>query len=264
MSGLCRSTFPVAATLALSLALAPDRALAGEPQAPARGFEFAEPPPEASPGEEPSDRALRIRADEPIAPTPTLTEPPVPPAPPPVRYVDSRRPLPGTGLIVLGAFGMGASGVMMITAMTGPGWIDLDRRRAAIIGGLSLPVGLASMGMVLGGSRANDRYVKWAKRNAITPPRSGNGVVVVGAAVTMIGVAGIAGGVQTAVTDPTPSRGNWAVVGISGGITAFGLAILGSGLNLRSKFAAWERGAALQPGMMTLRGGGGLTLSGRF
>lgn len=263
MFGLLRNpSSPIAAALALCIGLAPlDRAHASEPPAG-----FAEAPPEPEHVEEPSGEALRIVADEPI----TFAEPPAPtiepePTPAPaVRVVDSRRPMVGTGLIVLGALGMSASTVMIIAGMTGPGWADLSRRDSAIIGGLSLPVGLASLGMVLGGSQANNKYQQWGERNGVTPPRPGNGVLVGGAAVTMLGVAGIGGGIQLALTDDTPSRGNWAVVGASGAITAIGLVILANGMITRSKFAAWERGAALQPGTMALRGGAGLTLSGRF
>lgn len=261
MFTLTRHITLVAAALTLSLApLA--RAFAGEPTPTG----FAEPPPTPEPEELPSE-ALRIVAEEPI----TLAEPPAPVIePPPVieptpmtRSVDARRPLVGTGLIVFGAIGMGTSALMMITAMAGPGWVDLDKREAAIVGGLALPVGLASMGLVLGGTRANNKYVRWAERNRLAPPSPGNGLLVGGAAMTLAGTVGIGGGVQLAITDPTPSRGNWAIVGVSGVITLLGLVITTNGMIARSRFAVWERNN-LQPGTMALRGGAGLTLSGRF
>lgn len=269
MIGLLRNaSSPVAAALALTLAIAPiDRALASGPEP----TEFAEPPPAAEPAaDDPSGQPLRIVDEQPISfaePPAPVVEPEPAPAPTPaptIRTVDSRRPMVGTGLIVFGALGIGASAVMMISGLAGPGWADLSRRDGAILGGLSLPIGLASMGMVVGGSRANQEYRRWAERNSVTPPSSGNGILVGGAAMTTLGVAGIGGGIQLAITDPTPSRSNWAIVGVSGVVTALGLVVLSTGMITRSKYAAWERTASLQPGPMALRGGAGLSLSGRF
>ena len=262
----------LAGLLGVALTVAPlGQVRAATPQPSANSDEstqrFVEPPPEPEPR---SDEAqpLRIVSDEP-API-TLVEPPAPelavaPEPAPaLRIVDSRRPMPGSGLIALGAVGLGASAIMVITALAGPGWGDLEKRDAAIVGGLSLPVTLASMGMVIGGTKAHRKYDSWAERNSVSPPAPGNGIIVGGAAVTLAGVVGIGAGTQFAITDPTPSRGNWAIVAASGAITAVGLAILANGMVTRSKFAAWERGAYLTPGTMALKGGAGLSLSGRF
>ncbi|HLT36513.1 MAG TPA: hypothetical protein VK034_09505, partial [Enhygromyxa sp.] len=242
---LRKASSPIAVTLTLALGLVPlDRAHASEPG-------FAEPPPPQPEGvDESSGQPLRIVADEPPAPALELEPAPAYQPAPEIRTVDSPRPRPGTGLIALGAIGMGASAAMMITGLAGPGWANLERQQAAIIGGMSLPIGLASMAMVVGGSRVNRKYQSWADRNAITPPSPGNGILVGGAVVTALGVAGLGGGIQLAITDPTPSRSNWALVAGAGAVTAIGLAVLCSGMITRSKFAAWERKAQLVPGTM--------------
>jgi hypothetical protein len=224
---------------------------------------FASPPEQL---EAPRTEPLRIVTEEPI----TFAEPPAPviepePAPlPSIPTVDSRRPMSGTGLITFGAVGMGVSAALVITALAGPGWADLSRRDAAILGGLSLPVGLAATGMVAAGTKAHRRYKLWTERNAISPPPIGNAALVAGATVTVAGLAGLGVATQLAITDPHPSRGDWAVVGLSGAITAIGLVVLVNGMLTRSKFAQWERAAYLQPGTMALRGGAGLSISGRF
>lgn len=255
----------LAAVLALTFCLAPIKpALAGEPEASTSGF--AEPPPELEPAplEDPQSEPLRIVAEDPI----TVAEPPAPviePAPAPtIASVDSRRPRPGTGLIALGALSMGASAALVITALAGPGWADLSRRDAAILGGLSLPSGMAGAALVGVGVKANRRYANWADRNSLTPPATGNGILISGAAVTIAGLGATAVATQRAITDSSPSRADWALVGVSGVIAAVGLVVLCNGMLTRSKFAAWERAAYLQPGTMALRGGAGLSLSGKF
>jgi hypothetical protein len=237
-----------AVTLALSLSLAPiDRALASPPETPPEG-------------------PLRIVTEEPI----TFSEPPAPviePEPAPtssVPAVDSRRPMAGTGLIAFGALSMGVSAALVISALAGPGWADLSKRDAAILGGLSLPVGLAGTAMVAAGHKTNRRYNQWVERNMVSPPPIGNAALVAGASVTLAGVAGLGVATQLAITDPNPSRGDWALVGVSGAITGVGLLVLCNGMLARSKFAQWERAAYLQPGTMALRGGAGLSISGRF
>src|SRR5690606_14413390 len=144
---LRKASSPIAVTLTLALGLVPlDRAHASEPG-------FAEPPPPQPEGvDESSGQPLRIVADEPPAPALELEPAPAYQPAPEIRTVDSPRPRPGTGLIALGAIGMGASAAMMITGLAGPGWANLERQQAAIIGGMSLPIGLASMAMVVGGS----------------------------------------------------------------------------------------------------------------
>lgn len=271
--------------LALSLGLAPiDRALASQPETPVdsqpdaesttSGFAVAPPAPEPAP----EGQALRILPEQPIAEQP-ITEPitfadppapvvePQPEAPPPtptIRTVDSRRPRPGTGLIALGALGMGLSASMVIGAMAGPGWADVGQREAAIVGGLSLPVGLIGTTMVITGAQVNRRYTQWADRNAVYPPRTGNGLIVAGASVTIAGLAALGVSTQRAITNVSPDRGDWALVGISGAVATMGMVVLVNGMLTRSKFVAWERAAYLQPGTMALRGGAGLSFSGRF
>lgn len=240
----------LAAGLALSIGLAPiDAALAGEPEG----------------------QALRIVAEPPVVAEPppiTLAEPPAPviePAPvPAIPSIDSPRPRPGTGLVALGALSLAGSATLVIAGLAGPGWLDVSRRDAAIMGGLSLPAALMGSTLVITGAQVNRRYKQWADRNAVTPPRIGNGLIVTGAAVTSVGVAGLGLSVQRAIVDNNPTLGDWALVGVSGAVSTIGMAILINGMLTRSKFAAWESAAYLQPGTMALRGGAGLSLSGRF
>lgn len=159
---------------------------------------------------------------------------------------------------------MGLSAAMVIGAMAGPGWADIRQRDAAIVGGLSLPVGLIGTTMVITGAKVNRRYNQWADRNQISPPRTGNGIIVGGAAVTVVGLAGLGVSTQRAITNPDRERSDWILVGISGAVSTIGIVVLVNGMLTRSKFVAWERAAYLTPGTMALRGGAGLSLSGRF
>jgi hypothetical protein len=229
------------------------RLVASEPE-PAP-IEFAEPPPaEAAP---PDAIAVTVEPPAPIVePTPYLPPGPV--------MVDSKRPGPGTGRIALGSVSMAASSVLAITALAGPGWLDLDRREAIIAGGVAVPLALAGFGMIVSGSKSARRYEDWASRNQLSPPESGNGMLVVGALMT-VGFAGTAAyGAQWALTNPNPQRGNWAPAVVSGSASAIGMVLLGAGMLKRSKYASWERSAYVLPGPMALERGAGVAISGRF
>lgn len=67
-----------------------------------------------------------------------------------------------------------------------------------------------------------------------------------------------------AITDTTPHRSDWVLVGFAGALTTVGVVVLCKGMFTRSKYAAWERSPHLQPGPLALRGGAGLSLAGRF
>jgi hypothetical protein len=259
--------------LASGLALGPAPARANDPhftQAPPTPAEqplrIVEPEPEPPPNE---GDALRMTPEQPDMGI-TLADPPAPilePTPTPIvqpRRADRRRPIPGTGLIVVGATGLILSASLVLTAIAGPGWIGMDRSDAAIVGALAFPAGLASTGVLIGGISAERKYRKWSERNQLHPPHSGNGKIVIGGLVTAVGITGMVAGGQALATDPTIGRGAWAGVGVAGGLTAAGLAVLSGGMIARSKFANWERTGYLQPGTMALHRGVGLSLSGRF
>ena len=201
---------------------------------------------------------------------PAAVEPPVAASPVPSatraepRMVDGRRPKTGAGLIALGAMGMAGSSVLVLTALSGPGWLGLERDRAVLAGGLAVPVGLISAGLLAGGAKAAKRYGKWAGRNQLHPPESGNGMLVAGALITggMLGVTAYT--TQQNLIDPSPSRGAWVSTALAGSASLVGAVVFVAGGVRRSKFAAWERSAYLRPGTMALRGGAGLSVSGRF
>jgi hypothetical protein len=75
---------------------------------------------------------------------------------------DSKRPGPGTGRIALGSMSVAASSVLAITALAGPGWLDLSRRESIIAGGLAIPLATA---------RVASRAVRIRPSVGITRPR---------------------------------------------------------------------------------------------
>lgn len=231
---------------------------------------IVEPAPEAEPEQaEPKQAEAAPEQVEPesielaVEPPPPTLEPE--PAPPPsLRMVDSKRPAAGTGLIALGSMGLIASSGLVITAMAGPGWLDLDRRDAAIAGGLAIPVALGSVAMIAAGTKSARRLRDWSSRNELSPPESGNGLIVIGV-LTTLGFAGTAAyATQWALTQPTQQRGNWAPTAIAGSATVVGMLLLTAGMLERSKFASWEQHAYALPGAMALERGGGVSVVGRF
>jgi hypothetical protein len=216
-------------------------------------------PEQAQAGPEPAEPESIEFATEP--PPPTLEPEPEPPTS--LRMVDSKRPAAGTGLIALGSLGLVASAGLVMTAMAGPGWLDLDHREAVIAGGLSIPAALTGVAIIVSGHKAARRFREWSSRNDLSPPKSGNGLIVIGT-VTTLGFAGTAAyASQLALTQPT-RRGNWAPTVIAGSATVVGMVLLTTGMLRRSKFATWERHAYALPGAMAFEHGGGVSVSGRF
>lgn len=234
---------------------------------------------------EPAPHAEPVRAPEQVQATPEQTEPAVEQAdaepielavepPPPtlapepeplssLRMVDSKRPAAGTGLIALGSMGLVASAGLVMTAMAGPGWLDLERRDAAIVGGLSLPLAMSGVAIIVAGNKSARRFRDWSGRNDLSPPKSGNGLIVIGT-FTTLGFAGTAAyASQLALTQPT-QRGNWAPTAIASTATVVGMVLLTAGMLRRSKFASWQQHAYALPGAMALEHGGGVSVSGRF
>jgi hypothetical protein len=229
-------------------------------------------PPTLDPTTEFDEHALRIVELEPEkepAPIELAVELPPPalePAPAPMspHVVDSKRPAPGTGLIALGSLGLVASSGLILTALAGPGWLDLDRRDAAIAGGLSIPLAIGGVLMVVGGTKSARRFSDWSSRNQLSPPESGNGFLVIGAATTL-GFAGAAAfASQWALTKPVHQRGDWAPTVVAGSATVIGMLLLTTGMLRRSQFASWQQHAYALPGAMALERGGGVSLVGRF
>jgi hypothetical protein len=219
--------------------------------APAPAHEPAEPEPA-----EPESIELAVEP-----PPPTLE--PEPALPPSLRMVDSKRPAAGTGLIALGSMGLVASAGLVMTAMAGPGWLDLGHREAAIAGGLSLPLAMSGVAIIIAGNKSTRRFKDWSSRNELSPPKSGNGLIVIGTFATL-GFAGTAAyATQLALTQPT-QRGNWAPTAIAGSATVVGMVLLTAGMLRRSKFASWQQHAYALPGAMALEHGGGVSVSGRF
>lgn len=215
-------------------------------------IEFAQPPPEAEP-------------EAPIAvepPPPSFdSAPALSPAP---LMVDSKRPGPGTGRIALGSVSVAASSVLAITALAGPGWLDLGRRESIIAGGVAVPLAVAGFGLIVSGTKSARRYQDWSARNQLDPPESGNGMLVLGAVTTLGFVSATALGTQWALTNPDSSRGTWAPAIVSGTASVIGMGILVGGMLRRSKYATWERSAYVMPGPMALEHGGGVAVVGRF
>jgi hypothetical protein len=228
-------------------------------------------PPTLAPTPEPNDHALRIvgpeAEPEPIEfavepPPPRLEPVPAPPPSPPM--IDSKRPAPGTGLLALGSMTLVASSGLIATAMAGPGWLDLDRREAAIAGGLAIPLALSGVLMVVGGTKSMRRFQDWSSRNQLSPPESGNGLIVIGASTTLAFAGAAAFATQWALTKPNHERGDWAPTVVAGSATLVGALLLTAGMLRRSKFASWQQHAYAMPGAMALEHGGGVSVAGRF
>lgn len=260
----------LAAALVPGLALLPGtRAWASGPNGDET--EFTAPP--ASAPDDASGHALRL-TELPEPPPPAIELPDIEPDPEPhaveleapsePRSIDSKRPIPGRGLIVLGGFTL-ATGVMMsMTALGGPGWLDMDQDQARIIGLAALPVAVSSIGMIVGGTKAAQRYDKWSERNQVYPPESGNGMLVAGTLMTVGFSATAAYGGHLAQQRAGRQTGEWIPTITSGFGAALGLAMLAGGMLRRSKFVRWDRVGAVTPGPMALRRGVGLSLVGRF
>jgi hypothetical protein len=82
-----------------------------------------------------------------------------------------------------------ASAGLIAGAMAGPGWLGLERRDAAIAGGIAIPLALGGVLMVVGGSKSARRFQSWSSHNQLSPPDTGNGLLVIGA-FTTLGFAG--------------------------------------------------------------------------
>jgi hypothetical protein len=195
-------------------------------------------------------------------PPPTLE--PDPAAPPTVRTIDSKRPAAGTGLLALGGMGVAASSGLLITAMVGPGWLDLDRRDAAIAGGLALPLALGSVAMIAVGQTSKRRLRDWSSRNELSPPETGNALIVIGALTTLAFAGTAAYASQWALTQPSQQISDWAPAAAAGGASLVGMVLLTAGMLKRSKFASWEQHAYAMPGAMAIEHGGGVSVAGRF
>lgn len=152
----------------------------------------------------------------------------------------------------------------MLTAMARPGWLDLSRREAAIAGGLALPATIVGSLSVVGGTKAAKRHAQWERRNYVTAPKTGNGLLVVGSFMTLGFAAGAAYGAQRVIVDPSPERGAWAPTIVAGGGSVLGMVVLTAGMLKRSKLADWKRTGYVVPGTMALQRGGGVAISGRF
>lgn len=237
-----------------------------EPSEPAEQvLRIVEPQPEQPAPEAAEAEPIELAEAEPIE---FATEPPPPtlePSPPPsIRGIDSKRPAPGTGLLALGSMGVVVGSGLIVTAMAGPGWFDLSRRNAVIAGGLAVPIAVGSAVMLAVGSKSTRRFRDWSSRNKLTPPETGNGLIMLGTFMTL-GFAGTtAYATQWALTQPTQQRSDWAPTALAGGATVAGMLLLTAGMLRRSKFASWEQHAYAMPGAMALEHGGGVSVSGRF
>lgn len=195
-------------------------------------------------------------------PPPTLEPEPTPPST--VRTIDGKRPVPGTGALALGSMSLVASSGLIVAAMAGPGWFDLGRREAVAAGALAVPLALGGVAMVAVGHKNARRLRDWSSRNELSPPQTGNGLIVLGA-FTTLGFAGTAAyATQWALTKSTHQTGDWAPTAIAGGATLVGMLLLTAGMLRRSKFASWEQHAYAMPGAMALEHGGGVSVAGRF
>lgn len=133
-------------------------------------------------------------------------------------------------------------------------------RRAGIvsltIGGAALVTGVP---LVISGAMAQRKYRAWVEATHLDPPRSGNGFLAAG---TVALVAGSINLVQGAVAQPP----NPFYLSFGGIQLATGLALVSVGAMYRSRYTSWLRrtGMVVVPGLVPLRGGGALGVSGRF
>jgi hypothetical protein len=178
--------------------------------------------------------------------------------------VDAKRPNSGVGLITLGSMGLVASIAMSVTALAGPGWFDVEREHAMITGGASIPLALVSTGMLVGGARANKRYRSWTSRNLLNPPRTGTGMLIGGAAMTVAFAVPTVYATQSLMNRSNVEIGGWMPTVMLGSLTLAGVVVIAGGMLRRSKFTTWERTGYIMPGTMAVKGGGGVSLSGRF
>jgi hypothetical protein len=221
-------------------------------------------PEQAEPGLAPAPEQAEAESIEfAVEPPAPALEPDATP-PPSVRMIDGKRPAAGTGRIALGSMGLAASAGLLITAMTGPGWMGLDRAEAGIAGGLSIPLALGGVALVVAGNKSAKRLRDWSSRNELSPPETGNGLIVLGT-FTTLGFAGTAAyATQWALTKPNPQRVDWVPTVAAGGATLVGMLLLTAGMLRRSKFSSWEQHAYAMPGAMALEHGGGVSVAGRF
>jgi hypothetical protein len=118
--------------------------------------------------------------------------------------------------------------------------------------------------MIAGGAKANKRYRSWVSRNHLSPPKTGTGMLIGGAAMTAgFGVSTVYLS-QDLMNRSRTRIGEWVPVGMLSAGTLAGVVVIAGGMLRRSKFSTWERTGGVTPGTMALKGGGGLTLSGRF
>ncbi|GEM_PF-2665884 len=182
----------------------------------------------------------------------------------PQRSVVGKRPISGRGLTVMGVISLGVSGTMVLVGLGGPGWLDLERRRAATIGGLALPLGVIGASMLGGGLSSNKRYQRWQSDNGLHAPDTGGGLLV-GGVLAVVGGAAVTGfSVQRVLESDSQARGRWVPSGFGGMVTVLGMLMLAGGMSTRARYSKWEREKGLRPGAMVLPGGGGLSISGRF
>ncbi|PRQ09763.1 hypothetical protein [Enhygromyxa salina] len=274
----------VALAVALGLATAPlGRAWAGSPNpsaelSPSDGH-FIVAPPEGDPQvegphalkiadsehtDDADDESTELEAEPETPPAPTIDPPLDPPLDFGPRLVDTKRPNAGTGMIAIGSVSMVGSFAMAVTAMAGPGWFEVDRKRAVVIGASAIPLGLFSVAMLVHGSRASKKYRSWASRNQLNPPDTGTGMMVGGAVLAVGFAAPAVYTAQVAIERPGDAIRQWAPTALLGSLSLVGVGLLAGGMFRRSKFKTWERTGYVLPGTMAMKGGGGLSISGRF
>ncbi|MEM6993759.1 MAG: hypothetical protein AAF721_24810 [Myxococcota bacterium] len=278
---------PAAAPPAASPAPPPAESPAPTVPAPPAGPVAGPTPADVAPPPEPASATAAPAAAEPAPaaePVPVAVTPEAPveaepsPAPPPhfgeinleavPARVDGPRPYPGTGQIVGGGIlvGTGAlnmlGGALLLAARDGapsPEARDLadTAGKAGLIVGSIYVVGGGVL--LFTGTRSRRRYREWAARNHLSPPKSGNGMLVGGS--ILAGSAALDIAIAAGLGTGTPL--SYTLDGLQLGA---GVVLLAIGGVRRSKYSRWltKRDISWAPTLAPHRRGATAGITGRF
>ena len=183
-------------------------------------------------------------------------------APPPYLEAPPRRGkgLMGSGVVVLGGAGLLAATLWIVAPFS-------PRPTPYVASGIGIAAAGVAAGvpMVVLGSRRMTEFSVWHRReNQPATPHHGVTFMAAGGAITALGITVLA----IAGSDPDNFDVELGLIG-SGGVAA-GTASLITGIVLHRRYRAWEQGYVRPqsrlslPGFRILRGGAGLSWSGRF
>lgn len=265
----------VAALSGAALSLLSTTALGSPPEPPPEpsdtpvvAVEAAQGPPASAPLE---GDALRIVEGPTPPPMPESSVAPLPLEPVPLGPVPcvaprsiGERPPVGTGLLVGSVAGLVGASVMVMLATLGRDEVDLRRNQALGVGLAAIPIGAMSSALLISGVKAHQRYARWESDNALDAPASGNGLLVAGVVLGGVGALATSLAIDHNRGLPNPDSGDRVLTALSLTTLGSGVLLLGGGVIQRARFSGWEGAGYLRPGFYANRGGGGLSLTGRF